>query len=122
MKRLCRGRFGERRRLGDEICKNTSELALCLEGPDSSEAACSACRFRVADITDLALAKQVATLALAENERLYARLSRFRSIQTFRRDARLIIPSRCSPSSPRFCRSSVHVSAPMRVAERAAPR
>ena len=29
---------------------------------------------RVADITDLDLAKQVATLALAENERLYARL------------------------------------------------
>ena len=29
---------------------------------------------RVADITDLDLAKQVATLALAENERLYVRL------------------------------------------------
>lgn len=29
---------------------------------------------RVADITDLDVAKQVATLALAENERLYARL------------------------------------------------
>jgi transposase len=30
---------------------------------------------RVADITDLGIAKQVATLALAENERLYARLA-----------------------------------------------
>ena len=29
---------------------------------------------RVSDITDLGVAKQVATLALAENERLYARL------------------------------------------------
>ncbi len=29
---------------------------------------------RVADITDLDVAKQVATLALAENERFYARL------------------------------------------------
>jgi hypothetical protein len=29
---------------------------------------------RVADITDLGVAKQVATLALAENERLYTRL------------------------------------------------
>ena len=29
---------------------------------------------RVADITDLSIAKQVATHALAENERLYARL------------------------------------------------
>jgi transposase len=34
MKRLCRGRFAELRRVGDELCMTMSELALYLEGSE----------------------------------------------------------------------------------------